>query len=116
VRRKMKRLRIALGRGRGPLALRLALLALPVVFWSAVFAVLAGVRPFQRIVAATPDSVQVVVALACPLVAMILGAAALREEGRAGAGGRSGARLGRLTVAAGVALFAFAVLASLGTA
>ena len=109
----MKLIRIALGRGRAPVALRLALLALPVVFWSAVFAVLAGVRPVQRIIAATPDSAQAVVALACPLVAVILGAAALREEGRAG-GGR--ARLGRLTVAAGAALFAFALLASLGPA
>ena len=112
----MKRIRIAPGRRRAPVALRLALLALPVVFWSAVFAVLAGVRPVQRIVAATPDSVQVFVALVCPLVAVILGAAALRDEGRAGARGGGAARLGRLTVAAGVALFAFAVLASLGPA
>ena len=113
----MRRIRIAPRRARAPVALRLALLALPVAFWSAVFAVLAGVRPVQRIVAATPDSAQVVVALACPLVALILGAAALRYEGGAGkSAGRGGARLGRLTVAAGVALFAFAVLASLGPA
>jgi hypothetical protein len=113
----MRRLRIVLGRTRGPFALRLALLALPVAFWSAVFAVLAGVRPVQRVVAAVPDLAQVVVALACPLVAVILGAAAIKDEGRAGAGrGRSEARLGRLTVAAGGALFAFAVLASLGPA
>lgn len=113
----MNRIRIALRRVRAPVALRLALLALPVVFWSAVFAVLAGVRPVQRIVAAVPDSAQFIVALACPLVAVILGAAALRDEGRAaGAGGRSETRLGRLTVAAGAALFAFAVLASLGPA
>ncbi|HEX7174657.1 MAG TPA: hypothetical protein VF240_05180 [Pyrinomonadaceae bacterium] len=113
----MKRIRIAPRRGRAPVALRLALLALPVVFWSAVFAVLAGVRPVQRIVAATPDSAQVIVALACPLVAVLLGAAALRCEGRAGAGRGGGeARLGRLTVAAGMVLFAFAVLASLGPA
>jgi hypothetical protein len=113
----MRRLRIVLGRGGTPVALRLALLALPVVFWSCVFAVLAGVRPVQRVVAAVPDSAQVVVALACPLVAVILGVAALRGEGRAGAwGGGGGARLGRLTVAAGAALFAFAVLASLSAA
>ena len=113
----MRSLRIAPRRGRGPLALRLALLALPVTFWSAVFAVLAGVRPVQRVVAAIPDALQVLVALVCPLVAVILGAAALRDEGRAGArGGGGAAPLGRLTVAAGVALFAFAVLASLGPA
>ena len=50
---------------------------------------LAGVRPVRRIVVAVPDSAQFIVALACPLVAVILGAAALRDEGRAaGAGGQ----------------------------
>jgi hypothetical protein len=102
---------------RGRLALRLALLALPVLFWSAVFAVLAGVRPVQRLVAVVPEAAHVFVALACPLVAVILGAAALRDEGCArSVRDGSGAALGRLTVAAGATLFVFAVLASLGPA
>lgn len=61
------------GGRRGRLALRLMLLALPVLFWSAVFAVLAGVWPVQRLVAALPDAAQVLIALACPLVAMTCG-------------------------------------------
>ena len=75
---------LGLGGRRGRAALRVALLALPVVFWSAVFAALAGVRPVQRLVEALPDAAQVAVALACPLVALVLGAAALADEARAG--------------------------------
>lgn len=98
------------GRSRRRCALRVALLALPVLFWSAVFMTVAGLRPLQRIVDALPDTLQAAVALACPLVAVILGAAAVREEGREGGPAHSA---GRLTVAAGAALFAFAVLVSL---
>jgi hypothetical protein len=37
------------GRRRRRAALRLALLTLPALFWSAVFAALAGARPLERV-------------------------------------------------------------------
>lgn len=103
---------LARGRARSRAALRLVLLALPVLFWSAVFMVVAGVGPMQRVVDAVPDSVQAAFALACPLLAVVLGTAAIRQEGRGGGFG-GGAALCRLTIGAGLALFVFAVLASL---
>ncbi len=87
--------------------LRLTLLMLPAVFWSCVFAALAGVRPLERAVERVPDAAQLLVLAACPLLAAALGVEAL-ARGEAGRGRRP--RLGRLTVAAGVALSLFAVM------
>ncbi|MCA1591517.1 MAG: hypothetical protein LC754_02470 [Acidobacteria bacterium] len=91
-------------------ALKLALLMLPALFWSVVFATLAGVRPFEHVANGVPGAVQVLVAVTCPLLAVILGVAVIRQEA---SGAVESAMQGRITVAAGVALLVFAVLASL---
>ena len=109
----MKCKRLTRARARRRLALRLALLALPVLFWSAVFMTVAGLQPLRRVVEAVPDAVQTAVALACPPLAVAVGAAAVRQERFEVDGG---VPPGRLTVAAGAALFAFAVLVSLRAA
>jgi hypothetical protein len=106
----MRRRWLTSGRARRR-GLRLALLALPALFWSAVFASVAGAWPLRGLVEAVPNSLQAAVMLACPLVAMLLGAAAVREEAGAGL-----ASPGRLMLAAGAALFAFAAYVSLGGA
>jgi hypothetical protein len=92
------------------LALRLAVLMLPAFFWSGVFAALAGVRPLERMVERVPDAAQVFVAVACPLLAAALGVNAI-WRGEVLRGRRPD--LCRFTLAAGVALFVFAVLAAL---
>ena len=99
-------------RARRRAALKVALLLLPALFWSAVFAALAGARPLERVVERVPDGVQVAIAFVCPLVACALGVAAVGGGGRGGGEGESVA-LGRATVAAGLALLIFAALAAL---
>ena len=96
-----------LRRGRRRGALRFVLLMLPALFWSAVFAALAGARPLERF----PEAAQVLVAVTCPLLAALLGLDALRRGGPH-ADGRDALRF---TGAAGAALFVFAVLTALRT-
>jgi hypothetical protein len=98
--------------GRGPGALRFGLLMLPALFWSAVFAALAGARPLERVLERVPDAAQLLVAVTCPLLAALLGLDALKRWGRR-AGGPAGG--GRFAVVAGAALFVFAVLTALRT-
>ncbi|HZI19538.1 MAG TPA: hypothetical protein VEY09_13185 [Pyrinomonadaceae bacterium] len=69
--------------------LRLALLAAPVLFWAVVFAALAGVSPAERAVEGLTGAAQVPAAVACPLVAVLLGCGALRG-GAAGRGASAG--------------------------
>jgi hypothetical protein len=88
-------------------ALRLALLMLPALFWSCVFAALAGVRPLGGAFGSVPDAAQLFVLAGCPLLAAALGVRAV-ARGKAGRGRCHG--LCRLTVAAGVALSLLAVL------
>ncbi|HEV2704833.1 MAG TPA: hypothetical protein VGV59_02855 [Pyrinomonadaceae bacterium] len=99
-------------RRRRQAALRLGLLMLPALFWSVVFAAVAGVRPLESAVARVPDAAQMAIALACPLLAVMLGVGALRQEVW---GDDSEARVSRATVAAGVALLVFALLCALRT-
>ena len=54
-------------------AARLLLLMLPALFWSCVFAALAGVLPLGRGVERVPDAAQLLVTAACPLLAAALG-------------------------------------------
>lgn len=98
-------------RARRRAALKLGLLMLPALFWTAVFTALAGSHRLERAVEGVPDGVQVLVAVACPLLAVLMGLSAI-GGGRRG-GGEEGRALGRVTVAAGLALLAFAVLAAL---
>jgi hypothetical protein len=86
------------------------LLMLPALFWSGVFAALAGVRPLERIIERVPDAAQLFVAVACPLFAAALGANTI-GQGEVRRGRRP--VLYRFTVAASVGLFIFAVLAAL---
>ena len=90
--------------------LKLALLMLPALFWSAIFMTMAGVRPWERVLERVPDTAQLLVALVCPLSAVMLGLATLRQNGRRG--GES-LTLSRVTFAAGVALVVFAFIAAL---
>jgi hypothetical protein len=91
-------------------ALRLALLAAPALFWALVFAGLAGVSPVERAVERLPDGAQILAAVTCPLVAVLLGCGALRGGGVKSASGA------RLTLGAGVVLFVFALATALGAA
>ena len=92
--------------------LKLALLMLPALFWSAIFMTMAGVRPWERVLERVPDTAQLLVALVCPLSAVMLGLATLRQNGEARCGGES-LTLSRVTFAAGVALVVFVVIAAL---
>jgi hypothetical protein len=80
---------------------------LPALFWSCVFAALAGVLPLERAVERVPDAAQLLVTVACPLLAAALGVETV-ARGEVGRNRRHG--LCRFTVAAGVALSLFAVL------
>jgi hypothetical protein len=90
-------------------ALRFALLMLPALFWSCVFAALAGSRPLERAVERAPDAAQLFVMAACLLLAAALGVKAI-APGEAWPAPRPG--LFRLTVAAGVGLSLLAALAA----
>lgn len=98
-------------RRRGRAAVKLGLLMLPTLFWSAVFMAIAGVGPLERAVERVPDAAQMVVALVCPLLALMLGLGALRQEETGGVA--HDARSSRVAVAAGLALFVFAALCAL---
>ncbi len=67
-------------RARMQLALRIALLALPILCWSAIFLTVAGVWSVQMLVKAVSDSVQTAVALVCPFLVLVLGASALEKR------------------------------------
>ena len=91
--------------------MRLALLVPPALFWTAVFAAIAGgTGPLESAVERVPDAAQVSVALACPLLAVLLGLSAQRRDGHARG---EGLTLSRVALAAGVALFVFALCAAL---
>ncbi len=94
--------------------LKLVLLMLPALFWSAIFMVIAGVGPLERVVERVPDAAQLVIAFVCPSLALMLGVAALRQSERQT--GSESRALSLVTIAAGVALFVLALLATLKTA
>gem|GEM_PF-6280034 len=94
----------------GGAALRLGLLAAPALFWAAAFAALAGFGPAGRGVGRLTDAAQLLAAVTCPLVAVLLGCGALRS------GASAGGRAARLTLLAGVTLLVFALAAELGAA
>lgn len=98
------------GRYQRRVLLKLALLMLPALFWSVIFMVIAGVSPLERVIERVPDTAQVGVALVCPLLALMLGLAALRQDSKAS--GES-LMLSRVTAAAGAALFVLAIVAAL---
>lgn len=91
------------------LALKFMLLALPVVFWSVVFAVVAGVKSMRRVVESIPDAAQVAIALAGPLLVVLL-ASTLRHVERCA---DEGVTPSRLTFACVAGLFFFTVLKAL---
>jgi hypothetical protein len=99
------------GRCQRRVLLKLALLMLPALFWSTIFMTMAGVRPWERVLERVPDTAQLLVALVCPLSAVMLGLATLRQNGET-RGGES-LTLSRVTFAAGVALVVFAFIAAL---
>ena len=101
------------GRCRRRALLKLALLMLPALFWTAIFMTIAGVGPPGGVVARAPGAAQILTALVCPLSAVRLGLAVLRRSGPTGG---KGLTLSRVTFAAGVALFVIAVIAALGPA
>lgn len=90
--------------------LKFVLLLVPALFWAGIFLALAGVRPLERIIESTPDAAQVLIALGCPLLAVIMGVEAAAQARRAG--GRN-ALACWATVVAGGALFVFAALVTL---
>jgi hypothetical protein len=61
-------------------ALKLSLLMLPALFWSIVFAALAGVRPLEPIAERVPDAAQLFLAAACLLFAAALGVKATGQD------------------------------------
>jgi hypothetical protein len=97
-------------RSAGASALGAALLAVPALFWAVLFGALAGVQPAERLIEGLPDAAQILAAVTCPLVAVMLGCGALRA-GRAEHGTAP-----LLTLAAGIMLFVFALATALGRA
>lgn len=91
--------------------LKIVLLSIPAAFWCGIFLALAGVRPLESIIEGTPETAQALIALGCPLLAVILGVEAAGQARRAG-GWRNTVACWA-TVAAGAALFVFAALISL---
>lgn len=81
------------------------LLILPLLFWTSIFLAVAGVKSLERMLDLMPNILQTVIALACPLVATILGIRATQQARHFG-----GALLSWATVFAGCALFIFALL------
>lgn len=78
----MKQSRIRRGKYRRRALLKIALLMLPALFWTAVFTFIAGAtRPPERIAGMVPDAAQLAIAMVCPLLALMLGLAALRQDG-----------------------------------
>lgn len=64
--------------------LKTGLLLLPALFWSVVFAALAGLSGPERAVGHMPDPAQILVVVMCPLLALIVGMDAVRNSrGRA---------------------------------
>lgn len=92
-------------------ALKLAALMLPALFWSIVFAKLAGAHPFERVADAWPDAARVLLASSCTLLAVMLCVEFVKRGPSDGAS--ASAKPERAKVAAGVAFFVFVVLASL---
>ena len=68
----------SLHRRAGRVALKLTLLMIPAVFWSIIFASLAGVRPLGPSVYTALDPARVV-HIVCPALAAILGLRAIRQ-------------------------------------
>lgn len=59
--------------------LRVGLLIIPALFWSAVFATLSGMRTLESVVERAPDPSQILIAVTCPLLALIIGMDAIRN-------------------------------------
>ena len=93
------------------LIFKLVLLMLPALFWSIVFAALAGARPLESFLDRMPDAAQIAVAVTCPLLAAILGLSTVRQKARRAA--HDPEPFGRVTVAASLALIAFALMTTL---
>ncbi|HVF57524.1 MAG TPA: hypothetical protein VM934_15320 [Pyrinomonadaceae bacterium] len=89
---------------------KLGLLMLPALFWSAIFAALAGVRPLERFTGTMPDAEQVALAAGCLLLALVLGWTTIRQDGHGRR--REPKPSGRIKVATGVLIVVFAVAAS----
>lgn len=81
------------------------LLILPILLWTSIFLAVAGVQSLERMLDVMPNILQSVIALACPLVATILGIRATQQARHFGS-----ALLCWATVFAGCALFIFALL------
>lgn len=62
--------------------LKMGLLLLPVLFWSVVFAALAGVRTLERAIERAPDPAQILIAATFPLLAVIIGLDVIKRDGR----------------------------------
>ena len=91
------------------LALKFVLLALPVVFWSVVFAVVAGLKAMRKVVESIPDAAQVAIALGGPLLVVLLATTLRHVERRAD----EGVTPSRLTFACVASIFFFTVLKAL---
>jgi hypothetical protein len=101
-------------RRRRTATLQLTLLILPALFWSAVFAALAGFEPVERVASLVSDAGQLVIAVGCPLLFSMLSVQSLR--GGANASSRGRMRVAdRIAFAVGASLFVIAVLAAIGT-
>ncbi|HYH86235.1 MAG TPA: hypothetical protein VEX60_12340 [Pyrinomonadaceae bacterium] len=61
--------------------LRLGLLLIPVLFWSAVFTAIAGLGPMERAAGHAPDAARVVIPATCLLLAALLGLPYIRDRG-----------------------------------
>lgn len=91
--------------------LKIVLLLIPAMFWSGIFLALAGVRSLESVIESTPQAAQGLIALACPLLAVILGVEATSQARREGGARRVVACWA--TLATGVVLFVCAALVSL---
>jgi hypothetical protein len=60
--------------------LRLGLLLIPALFWSAVFATIAGLGPMERAARHASDAAQVVFPATCLFLAVLLGLPYMRDR------------------------------------
>lgn len=90
--------------------LKVVLLLPPAIFWAGIFLALAGVSPLESLIESTPDAARVLIALGCPLLAVMLGVEAATRARRES--GRNSSACWA-TVVAGVALFVLSAAVTL---